>query len=1715
MTPSQQPAVATASIGEPTGPASTPRRPREAPQDAPVGERSPATNPLTRDELIASLEPQRSPRRDARLGTDAFGDRTPPKAPEFTRGYDYKDLHADKRGAFFDLIDLRNPPPSRDALKPRRLPSDESGVTAGVSIAKSGVPPLLGSTGPFSKNQKVPHIVHSIWMGGPLRDAEFKRNVETGAARNPGFRFVLWTDVSRAEITAARQTPRSNREAAVKEMVDWADRANVRLVNIDEVFTSDNPMRFDAEARADRSRRTGTGYAPASDILRLEILNRFGGMYVDGDNEIVGQLTEVFHHVASDPNGLAIGRTGALSPHLTNSTIIAAAGSKGIREYLDITGDNAGKPMSALFPEFSPSNLTGKLLEDAPRNEIIRRTGPDGRTFERLAERLNIPLDEIQDRRRHNLPAVPYDVVVSNSAKAWLDKPQTQPTDDQPSSAGGQQTSTQPGLIGDPPPLVPAQSGGDRQPTPAEGQQPSHGQQPAPTANQRPGDQQPIDGTPHDPADSQQPITGQQPVPPAGQAPASHQPEGQPLATQQPANQPHAGQHPVNQPPAGQQPVNLPVGQRPAVQPPAGQQSTSQAPAGQQSTSQAPADQRSASQAPVDQRSASQAPADQRSASHPASQQPASQQPAPASGQQPAPVSGQPGPTTPAPVMDERTVIDAVKGAVQNLHREHAARHGVVHLASAKRAIDKLPVSQRPAAWDATIDLFLRDRPDSVTHVSLYQASGVPDSVVDRITAAFPDSPVERSPHSRSAPPPGTAPQSTPQTTPTPSNHQPQHDPAWGRSTLRSAPWFTRSDPLPPRSWESLRAKATVRKVDFTDIGMVRDATRTNPDYVHGTVRYDVRLMEVEPGRLVQEYTVRLHLVPKKPVTPDQVTDMKDKARLGVDALFNQGYRLPSGPQLHVRLEFVDTPGAAHVVVDVENNNRANEEMWGTRVPPVTLAHEVGHYLGLPDEYRDRGRDYQRVFNSGDPHKIVYRDANGDKQVRYEPRLNNVREGDGGIMSTTSHSTPVVLPRYLWMIDRMTTSQVHLPVSEHATLHAPSTVDPTPTQSHFDQQKSGRPRHEPDTTDRDLATHPLTPDEITDVLRAEQRATPTPSPLGKDVFGDRVAPPAPDWAHGFDYTGLHADKRAAFFSTIDMTKPHFDAHPPAGSTRPSLDRLDEAKVTTGKWTSADTRLGPKRRKIPHLVHSIWLGGPLFPDSGPRSAFMDTVAQSRRNQPDFDFVVWTDVPRAEVEAVRGQDVEQLTGRAREVAGMLEWARENGIRLVNVDEVFTAESPMRFDAEVRAERSRRNGSGYAAASDLLRLEVLDRFGGVYTDGDNLVHGDLAGTVQRIAGEPFGLGVSLDRDNRVNNSAFIAVAKAPGTGHLLDIIGGNVSKSYVDIVAGSEGRGPAVTGDVFPPATRDRIEETKNARNETIFRTGPDITTFDELARRAGIKVDPKLGRTKDTFPSVPDDVVRVESAQSWLSPVPAAVDGRKVLDTVKGAVADLHRDFASRPGVLLVPSAAKAIDALPAAQRVPAWLAALDLLELDPADVRVVSAKYEFQPSGSTQQQTAYVELPPEVRARLTALFGGARFVLGPERVDPPEPPDTLGDQAAEYARVRSAPDPDWMSYLDDLDAAAPRLAEQDAYGFAAHRRDVDVHRIQVAAEAGEVIPVRGTTASLVPRLDGFRLIGAAVTAELAADLAAITGRDVVAQVIGGDFEEPRTLRFPPRGRPLPG
>ncbi|MDX2710065.1 hypothetical protein PV350_45880, partial [Streptomyces sp. PA03-6a] len=117
---------------------------------------------------------------------------------------------------------------------------------------------------------------------------------------------------------------------------------------------------------------------------------------------------------------------------------------------------------------------------------------------------------------------------------------------------------------------------------------------------------------------------------------------------------------------------------------------------------------------------------------------------------------------------------------------------------------------------------------------------------------------------------------------------------------------------------------------------------------------YDVRRFELG-GRPVTDLTVRVRLAGEG-LSPAQVDALWDRALSGVERVFNRpGEVMRDGSVLHVTLERVaGNASDAHLNVNVGGSRGAmNQHQWRVDATEQDLAHELGHQLGLRDEYRD------------------------------------------------------------------------------------------------------------------------------------------------------------------------------------------------------------------------------------------------------------------------------------------------------------------------------------------------------------------------------------------------------------------------------------------------------------------------------------------------------------------------------------------------------------------------------------------------------------------------------------------------------------------------------------------------------------------------------------------------------------------------------------------
>jgi hypothetical protein len=454
--------------------------------------------------------------------------------------------------------------------------------------------------------------------------------------------------------------------------------------------------------------------------------------------------------------------------------------------------------------------------------------------------------------------------------------------------------------------------------------------------------------------------------------------------------------------------------------------------------------------------------------------------------------------------------------------------------------------------------------------------------------------------------------------------------------------------------------------------------------------------------------------------------------------------------------------------------------------------------------------------------------------------------------------------------------------------------------------------------------------------------------LGPDLFGLRQARPRPPLLQGVVQANVSTRELGALFDRLDMT----------GMPSSGTGQIWWGQPRRREWWSPDVRrdlvsagvitpLG-QVQEMPLAKHTIWLGGPLT-----RPEFLTNIAATAAvlRPHGFRTVLWTDVPRSAFAAVNETSAGglQVPPELRDVAAMLVWARSNGVRLVNVDEVFHAEEPMLLNEFYRSELAKQTGRGYAAASDILRLEILRRFGGVYSDPDNHMHS--VNGVRELFDE-IGLAIQYTRYQPVIgviNSVLLAARNHPFISLYLSVINGRYNFSQDQIL------GPGIVN-----ASPDSFNHPQMhvRRNSVMGRTGPGA--LFEAMMHSGYQ-RPHL------LPHFSREVFTVESASSWTSTSPLAATRRTApgdeVRVLQGVITTTFRDLAYRDGKAHATSYASVINSLP--DPAAGWRAWAEFLLAFPS----VRKKWKGitvairHPGPDLSLTESWVELPAEVYALL--------------------------------------------------------------------------------------------------------------------------------------------------------
>ncbi|SEP53028.1 Glycosyltransferase sugar-binding region containing DXD motif-containing protein [Amycolatopsis saalfeldensis] len=375
------------------------------------------------NELVTDLRAAavgRGPALAPLLGPDLFGLYRAPEPPEFLRGHDYRYLTAGQGIELLDVLDLaKGYQLASEHTDPANLADSREWTIETERDEEKLAAWAPGDVEPLTKVTATPLLMHAIWLGGPLRDAgtmhTFRQNFGGAADRlNESVVPVLWTDVPRwqTDLAFTTEPPADGPDplADVRDFVGWAQEHGIRLANVDEVFTSENPMLLQEFYNSEALKQAGPGYAAASDILRMELLHRFGGLYTDGDN-VVHNLNDVILAARSD-EGYATHRVGT---KIANSAFTMSKGHPFARAYLDQQRENYGKTQKNLMP--ANVNALGQEFFATPlgrvhRNSIMHRTGPEA--LSQTARRIGLASAQ-------QLPGMSE--IRMNSDASWLKPP--------------------------------------------------------------------------------------------------------------------------------------------------------------------------------------------------------------------------------------------------------------------------------------------------------------------------------------------------------------------------------------------------------------------------------------------------------------------------------------------------------------------------------------------------------------------------------------------------------------------------------------------------------------------------------------------------------------------------------------------------------------------------------------------------------------------------------------------------------------------------------------------------------------------------------------------------------------------------------------------------------------------------------------------------------------------------------------------------------------------------------------------------------------------------------------------------------------------------------------------------------------------------------------------------------------------------------------------
>ncbi len=140
-----------------------------------------------------------------------------------------------------------------------------------------------------SQDAKIPKIIHVVWLGSKLPE-EYEPFYASWRSYHPDWTILFWTD---NEANYGKSSVVVESFDALQALLDKPNQPRTIVIKAVDNLVFDNAEFYNK----------AINYGERSDILKWEIVYRFGGVYVDTDHECLKPL-DLLHHTYDFYTGL-------------------------------------------------------------------------------------------------------------------------------------------------------------------------------------------------------------------------------------------------------------------------------------------------------------------------------------------------------------------------------------------------------------------------------------------------------------------------------------------------------------------------------------------------------------------------------------------------------------------------------------------------------------------------------------------------------------------------------------------------------------------------------------------------------------------------------------------------------------------------------------------------------------------------------------------------------------------------------------------------------------------------------------------------------------------------------------------------------------------------------------------------------------------------------------------------------------------------------------------------------------------------------------------------------------------------------------------------------------------------------------------------------------------------------------------------------------------